>query len=56
VGRIVTIRKRGERTTAFLDGTWWDITSNRGLDDGSEARVIGSEGIRLVVEEVPGDV
>lgn len=56
VGRTVTVQKHGERFTAFLDGTWWDVTSNGDLDDGLEAKVIGSEGIRLVVEEVPDDV
>jgi membrane protein implicated in regulation of membrane protease activity len=42
--------------TAFLDGTWWDIRSESALEDGSEAIVVGTEGIRLLVKEVKGDV
>jgi membrane-bound serine protease (ClpP class) len=56
VGRTVKIKKRGGRDTAFLDGTWWDIGSQQELNDGSEAKVIGSAGIRLLVEEVSDDV
>jgi membrane-bound serine protease (ClpP class) len=56
VGRLVTVKVRGGRYTAFLDGTWWDLESQQELNDGSEAKVIGTDGIRLVVEEVPDDV
>jgi membrane-bound serine protease (ClpP class) len=56
VGRTVTVKERAGRYTAFLDGTWWDIGSQQQLNDGSEAKVIGNEGIRLMVEEVPDDV
>ncbi len=55
MGRTITVKKLGERYTAFLDGTWWDIRSLHELDDGSEAKVVGNEGIRLVVEEVSDD-
>ncbi|MGH8923380.1 MAG: NfeD family protein [Acidimicrobiia bacterium] len=56
VGRTVTIKSTGDRRTAFLDGTWWDIKSEATLDAGSKARVIGTEGVRLLVEEVHNDV
>jgi membrane-bound serine protease (ClpP class) len=56
VGRLVTVKVRGGRHTAFLDGTWWDLEAPHQLNDGSEARVIGSDGIRLLVEEVSDDV
>jgi membrane-bound serine protease (ClpP class) len=56
VGRPVTIRKRDHRYTTFLDGTWWDIESQDEFDDGSQATVVGSKGIRLLVEEVSHDV
>jgi membrane-bound serine protease (ClpP class) len=56
VGRRVTVKSTGGRETAFLDGTWWDIKSIVALEDGSEAKVIGTEGVRLLVEEVQSDV
>ena len=56
VGRRVTVKQRGDRYIAFLDGTWWDIGSRQGLHDGSEARVIGIDGVRLSVEEVSSGV
>jgi membrane-bound serine protease (ClpP class) len=56
VGRMVRVKVRGGRDTAFLDGTWWDLESRQHLIDGSEAKVVATDGIRLVVEEVPDDV
>ena len=56
VGRRVTVKSTAGRETAFLDGTWWDIKSIVALEDGSEAKVIGTEGVRLLVEEVQSDV
>lgn len=56
VGRRVTVKSTGGRETAFLDGTWWDIKSTVPLEDGSEAKVIGTEGVRLLVEEVQSGV
>jgi membrane-bound serine protease (ClpP class) len=56
VGRTVKVQSAGGRQTAFLDGTWWDVRSEGALDDGSEAVVIGTEGVRLLVEEVQSDV
>jgi membrane protein implicated in regulation of membrane protease activity len=56
VGRIVRVKSTDGRQTAFLDGTWWEIRSDLALDDGSQAIVVGTEGIRLLVEEVKGDV
>lgn len=56
VGRTVIVKVSGGRPTAFLDGTWWDLQSQQELNDGSEAKVIRTDGIRLVVEEVSDDV
>jgi len=56
VGRLVRVKSTDGRQTTFLDGTWWDIRSESALEDGSEAIVVGTEGIRLLVEEVKGDV
>lgn len=56
VGRTVRVMSTGGRQIAFLDGTWWDIKSITALEDGSEAKVIGTEGVRLLVEEVQSDV
>jgi membrane-bound serine protease (ClpP class) len=56
VGRTVRVQSTDGHQTAFLDGTWWDIRSESALEDGSEAIVVGTEGIRLLVKEVEGDV
>jgi membrane-bound serine protease (ClpP class) len=56
VGRTVRVKSTDGHQTAFLDGTWWDIRSESALEDGSEAIVVGTEGIRLLVKEVKGDV
>jgi len=56
VGRVVKVKSTGGRQIALLDGTWWDVISDVVLDDGSKAKVIGTEGTRLLVEEVQSDV
>lgn len=56
VGRRVTVKASVGGHAAFLDGTWWDLESKQKLNEGSEAKVIGTNGIRLVVEVVPDDV
>ena len=56
VGRSVRVKSTDGRQTAFLDGTWWDVRSEKALEDGSEAVVTGTEGVRLLVEEVQSDV
>jgi len=53
IGKIVTITQIGNRASAFLDGTWWEVKA-RGdeLTGGAVAKVVAIEGIGLVVEEV----
>jgi membrane protein implicated in regulation of membrane protease activity len=53
IGKMVTITQMGNRTSAFLDGAWWEV-KGRGSDlkAGAVAKVVAIEGISLVVEEV----
>jgi membrane-bound serine protease (ClpP class) len=53
IGKMVTITRMGNRTSAFLDGAWWEV-KGRGSDlkAGAVAKVVAIEGIGLVVEEV----
>jgi len=53
IGKVVTITQMGNRTSVFLDGTWWEV-KGRGseLKAGAVAKVVAIEGIGLVVEEV----
>jgi membrane-bound serine protease (ClpP class) len=53
IGKMVTITQMGNRTSAFLDGAWWEV-KGRGSDlkAGAVAKVVAIEGIGLVVEEV----
>jgi membrane-bound serine protease (ClpP class) len=49
--RTVTVSRRHDRCQAFLDGAWWQVRTRRGaVEDGSTARVVGLEGLQLVVE------
>jgi membrane-bound serine protease (ClpP class) len=53
VGRVATVRRRGEAPTqAFVEGAWWTVRSTgpSPLRDGSTARVVGLEGLDLIVE------
>ena len=56
VGRTVRVKSTDGRQTALLDGTWWDVRSEGALADGSEAVITGTEGVRLLVEEVRSDI
>ena len=56
VGRILTVRADGERLRAFMDGTWWQVRANGPLIEGAQVKVVGTDGIKLVVEEVGDDV
>ncbi|MFN2486613.1 MAG: nodulation protein NfeD, partial [Acidimicrobiia bacterium] len=56
LGRTVTIKFRGDRQVAFLEGAWWDVRSETALKEGAKARVTATEGVRLKVEEVKNDV
>lgn len=53
IGKMVTITQTGNRTSAFLDGTWWEVKARGSeLKGGVVAKVVGIEGIGLIVEEV----
>jgi membrane protein implicated in regulation of membrane protease activity len=47
----------GDERVAFLDGTWWQVSDpSQRIEAGARARVVGMEGLRLVIEEVGDDV
>lgn len=52
VGKIVTIRLVNDnRGQALVDGAWWNVKSNAPkLNDGDQVRVVGYEGLDLLVE------
>jgi membrane-bound serine protease (ClpP class) len=56
VGRVLTVRGEGERLRAFMDGAWWQVRAPVPLDEGDKVKVVGIDGIKLVVEEVGDDV
>lgn len=56
VGRVLTVRADGDRPRAFMDGTWWQVRANGPLTEGAQVKVVGTDGIELVVEEVAHDV
>ncbi len=56
VGRVLTVRADGGRPRAFMDGTWWQVRANGPLTEGAQVKVVGTDGIELVVEEVAHDV
>jgi len=61
VGRVLTVgRSDGRRGQVLLDGAWWNVrTDGSELNTGDEVRVVGNEGLELLVERVehggPGD-
>jgi membrane protein implicated in regulation of membrane protease activity len=56
-GRTVTVIGEGDERVAFLDGTWWQVSDpSQRINAGARARVVGMEGLRLVIEEVGDDV
>ena len=56
-GRTVTVIGEGDERVAFLDGTWWQVSDpSQRIEAGARARVVGMEGLRLVIEEVGDDV
>ncbi len=52
VGEVLTTRRaNGNRGQAFVGGAWWNVRAREGeLKDGDQVRVIGYEGLDLVVE------
>ncbi|HVM34092.1 MAG TPA: nodulation protein NfeD [Actinomycetota bacterium] len=50
--RLVTVRhSEGTRGQTFVEGAWWNLrSSGRELVEGDEVRVVGVEGLDLVVE------
>jgi membrane-bound serine protease (ClpP class) len=46
----------GGSGSVFLDGAWWSIRSSAGdLEPGGQARVVGIEGLELIVEPIGAD-
>jgi len=59
VGRLATVRRRGEAPAqAFVEGAWWTVRSTGPSPprDGSTVRVVGLEGLDLIVEPDEPDV
>jgi membrane-bound serine protease (ClpP class) len=56
VGRVLTVRADGDHPRVFMDGTWWEIRANGPLNEGVKVKIVGTVGIKLVVEEVGYDV
>ena len=46
----------GGSGSVFLDGAWWSVRSSAGdLEPGRQARVVGIEGLELIVEPIGAD-
>jgi membrane-bound serine protease (ClpP class) len=46
----------GVNGSVFLDGAWWSVRSSVGeLEPGGQARVVGIEGLELIVEPIGAD-
>ncbi|MGH8913209.1 MAG: NfeD family protein, partial [Acidimicrobiia bacterium] len=53
-GTVVNVE--GTSGSVFLDGAWWSVRSSTGeLATGEEARVVGIEGLELIVEPIGAD-
>lgn len=55
LGQVVTVRRRGEAPAqAFVEGAWWTVRAPGAtpLREGSTVRVVGIEGLDLIVEPV----
>jgi membrane-bound serine protease (ClpP class) len=53
--RAVTVRgAAGSRGQTFVEGAWWNVRSTAGdLDEGGAVRVVGMDGLDLLVEPAP---
>jgi membrane-bound serine protease (ClpP class) len=53
-GTVVNVE--GVNGSVFLDGAWWSVRSSVGeLEPGEQARVVGIEGLELIVEPIGAD-
>lgn len=53
-GTVVNVE--GRSGSVFLDGAWWSVRSSSGeLEPGTQARVVGIEGLGLIVEPIGAD-
>jgi len=53
-GTVVNVE--GVSGSVFLDGAWWSVRSSVGeLEPGEQARVVGIEGLELIVEPIGAD-
>jgi len=53
-GTVVNVE--GVNGSVFLDGAWWSVRSSVGeLEPGEQARVVGIEGLELIVEPIGVD-
>ncbi|HEX6302399.1 MAG TPA: nodulation protein NfeD [Acidimicrobiia bacterium] len=53
-GTVVNVE--GVSGSVFLDGAWWSVRSSVGeLEPGKQARVVGIEGLELIVEPIGAD-
>ncbi|HSJ82655.1 MAG TPA: nodulation protein NfeD [Acidimicrobiia bacterium] len=53
-GTVVNVE--GANGSVFLDGAWWSVRSSVGeLEPGEQARVVGIEGLELIVEPIGAD-
>lgn len=53
-GMVVDVE--GMSGSVFLDGAWWSVRSAAGdLEPGGQARVVGIEGLELIVEPIGAD-
>jgi membrane-bound serine protease (ClpP class) len=57
IGKAVTVvNVEGVNGSVFLDGAWWSVRSSVGeLEPGEQARVVGIEGLELIVEPIGAD-
>lgn len=54
LGRVLTVgRSHGNRGQVHMDGAWWNVRSDATeLNEGDEVRVVGNEGLELLVERI----
>jgi len=57
IGKAGTVvNAEGVNGSVFLDGAWWSVRSSVGeLEPGEQARVVGIEGLELIVEPIGAD-
>ncbi len=57
IGKAGTVvNAEGGSGSVFLDGSWWSVRSSTGeLEPGEQARVVGIEGLELIVEPIGAD-